>query len=256
MTRRIRLTVEYDGAAFHGWQRQPQGNIATVQDAIEKAIFKITGEQVNTAAAGRTDAGVHAKGQVCHFDIEKDCELVCFKDGINRFTPHEVVITNVQHVEDDFHARFSAHAREYEFLIFNRREPSALTRNHAIHIVQKLDVEKMHHIAQALVGEHNFSAFRTSECSAKSPVSHIEFINITREGDMVKLHIKATKFLHNMVRIITGTLCEIGRDHRPETLIAELLETKDRKKAGKTVPPQGLYFLKAYYPEYEIYDQC
>ena len=248
--RRIKLTVEYDGTPYHGWQRQRECD--SVQQRIETAIERITGVYPNVQVAGRTDAGVHGLAQVCHFDTASSCQLLAFKTGINSLTPASITILKAEEVDDTFHARYSATRREYEFLLYCRREPSPHWRNRAVHIHCPLDVDAMRRAAQSLCGEHDFSAFRTSECSSSTPLCNIEFITLTQDGPLLKLHIKGDHFLHNMVRIITGTLVDIGKGKLPENTTRKMLETLNRADGGATIPPHGLYFLKVHHKDHEI----
>lgn len=254
-TRRIKLTVEYDGSAFYGWQRQP--NLPTVQGAIEEAIFKLTQQKPNVYTAGRTDAGVHGLNQVCHFELEP-CKhrLLTFKDGINRFTPDSISILKAEEVSEHFHARFSAQARAYEFHILNRRAPSAIYRHHAVHVPFKLDVELMATALKDLIGEHDFSAFRTTECQSSTPMCNMQKIEVVQEGDLIKFHIQADHFLHNMIRITVGTAVDIGRGHLPADTFKKMLQTGNRKDGGVTLAPQGLYFKEVIYDasSFEVID--
>ena len=253
--RRIKLTVEYDGSAFHGWQRQPDRE--TVQGVIEKAIHHMTGQNITIYGSGRTDAGVHGKGQVCHFDIDCGHALVAFKDGINRFTPKSVSILKTEVVSDNFHARFSAVARQYEFLVLNRRAPSSLWRHRAVHVLHPLDVPLIKKSLKCLIGEHDFSAFRASACESSTPVCAMQEISLEVDGDLLKFTIKADHFLHNMIRILVGTAIDIGRGKLPADTFEKMLKSLDRNDGGKTLPPQGLYFDKVYYrDDYEIYEWC
>ncbi|MFT7144462.1 MAG: tRNA pseudouridine38-40 synthase [Alphaproteobacteria bacterium] len=253
--RRIKLTVEYDGSNFHGWQRQPDR--VTVQGSIEKAIKHLTGQSITIYASGRTDAGVHGKEQVCHFEIDCGHGLIAFKDGVNRFTPESVSILKAEVVSENFHARFSAIAREYEFLVLNRRAPTSLWRNRAVHVLHPLDLDLMKKSLECLVGEHDFSAFRASSCESSTPMCSMQHVSMTVEGDLLKFKIKADHFLHNMIRITIGTAIDIGRGKIPVDSFERMLESKDRNDGGKTLPPQGLYFDKVYYrDDYTIFESC
>lgn len=252
--RKIRLTVEYDGTPFKGWQRQKE-TPHTVQGEIEAALKKMTGQDITLYVSGRTDAGVHALGQVCHFETDSQIRLYAFKEGINALTPFSISILDAEEVEADFHARFSTLAREYEFRIFNRREHSALLLNHAVHIPWPLDTDKMQRAANKMIGELDFAAFRSADCESKVTFCRMEFIRVIRDGDLIRIQLKANHFLHNMVRILCGTLVDIGRGYMEENVIDELLESKQRDKAGATLKPQGLYFVKAHYPEYQVLER-
>lgn len=254
MTRRIKLTIEYNGLAFAGWQRQP--NVESVQGLLEDALFKITGEKVETAAAGRTDKGVHAVGQVVHFDVESNAPLIKFKDGLTHYMRPHVAVVRVEEVPGDFHARFSATMRHYRLSIFNRRMDSPIWRDRTLQIREPLDEKAMHEAAQFLLGEQDFSSFRASECQSSTPMCFMESISVVREGDLVHIDLSGNHFLHNMVRIITGTLAEIGRGTHPPAHMKQVLEAKDRTKAGATVPPQGLYFKGVTYPPHSVKETC
>ena len=250
MTRRIKLTVEYDGTAFHGWQRQKEAR--SVQQNIEEAIFQITGEDVRLHVAGRTDAGVHGKGQVCHFDTISKTKLISFKQGVNRFTDEDITILKAEEVTEDFHARFSATWRSYEFRLLCRREPSALLRNHAVHVRYPLDLEKMQKAAQAMLGEQDFSAFRTAICQSSTPMCNVQKVALKQVGDELIFNIQADHFLHNMIRITMGTLVDIGRGHLPEDTIKTMITSGERASGGVTLAPHGLYFMEVGFKPHEI----
>ena len=251
--RRIKLTVEYDGTGFHGWQRQPDK--VTVQGEIEKAIRILTSQDITVYASGRTDAGVHGKEQVCHFEIDCRHPLVAFKDGINRFTSEGISILKAEVVSENFHARFSAIARQYEFLVLNRRAPSSLWRHRAVHVLHPLDIDLMRKSLECLIGEHDFSAFRASSCESSTPVCAMQKFTVEQDGDLLKFKIKADHFLHNMIRITVGTAIDIGRGIIPADSFEVMLKSKDRNDGGKTLPPQGLYFVY-YRDDYTIYESC
>jgi tRNA pseudouridine38-40 synthase len=243
--RRIKLTIEYDGGAFYGFQRQD--NLPTVQGEIEAAILKLTGETVTLQTAGRTDRGVHAKGMVSHFDTSSKLKLYNFRDGINTLTPRSISIVKAEAVPDTFQARFSCTGRRYEYLIFNRRSPSPIWENRAAHIKKKLDIKLMREAAAQLVGTHNFSSFRSSECQAKSPITTVRKIEVRKRGELIMVKVDGISFLHNMVRIIVGLLVDIGLGKRPLSDVQTLLTTHDRRASAATMPACGLYFMKAEY---------
>lgn len=243
--RRIKLTVEYDGTHFHGWQRQADAR--SVQQDLEEAIKEITGEDVRLYVAGRTDAGVHAKGQVCHFDTSSKTALVSFKRGVNRFSGDDVTVLKAEEVSEDFHARFNATWRAYEFRLLCRPEPSAILRNQAVHVRYPLDIEKMKRAAKAMIGEQDFSAFRTSTCQSSTPMCNVMAVDLKQQGEELIFTIKANHFLHNMIRITMGTLVDIGRGHLPENTIKTMLQTGKRETGGVTLAPQGLYFMDVGY---------
>ncbi len=249
--RRIKLTLEYDGLCFHGFQKQkpPQSEIPTIQGAIEEALFKISNQKVNLQVAGRTDAGVHATGQVCHFDIISNNQLISFKDGINRFTPTTISVINAEEVTQDFQARFNCCARNYEYFIYNRRTASPFWIGRAMHIQKPLNVQAMQKAAECFIGEHDFSAFRSPDCTAKSPIKKIHLFNIEKTGDIIKITIRGSAFLHNMVRIMCGTLVMVGKGKIPVEEVKKILQAKNKHASPLTLNPEGLYFTKAEYPE-------
>jgi len=243
---RIALGVEYLGTHFHGWQIQKSG-IRTVQLVVEAALTKVADHPVRVFCSGRTDAGVHAKEQVIHFETSAVRESKAWLFGGNVNLPSDVNFTWVKEVGDDFHARFDAYARAYEFKILNHPVRSALKADSHLWEPRPLDVNKMQEGANLLLGEHDFSCFRDSLCQAKSPVKTIEYLNLQKDGDTVLLEIKANAFLHHMVRNIVGTLLKVGRGERDINWVQTVLDSRDRRKAGPTAEPQGLYFVKAFY---------
>lgn len=252
--RRIKLTLEYRGTSFHGFQRQD--DVPSVQQHIEEALFEVTGQKITLQVAGRTDAGVHATGQVCHFDVEGNHKLIVFKDGINRFVPDDIRVTEVEEVTQEFQARFNCYARHYEYLLYNRRVASPFWMDRAAHIRTPLDVEKMQEAAKYLVGEHDFSAFRSPECTAKTAIKKMHQVDIHKEDDMLTFTICGNAFLHNMVRIMCGTLVSVGKGKLQPEDVKHILESKDRNKCPLTLPSCGLYFTGADYPEYEVLERC
>lgn len=244
---KIALGVEYQGTHFHGWQVQKTG-VRTVQQVVEEALSKVADHPVRVFCSGRTDAGVHALEQVIHFETEVVRSERAWVFGGNVNLPSDVNFKWAKQVEDDFHARFNAIARSYEYHIHNHPVRSALKSQHSVWEPRALDVEAMNRACQYLLGEHDFSAFRASLCQAKSPVKTIERIGFEQRVDTVVLRVKANAFLHHMVRNLVGTLLKVGRGERPENWVQEVLDSKDRKQAGMTAEPQGLYFVKAYYP--------
>ena len=245
MHRRIKFTVEYNGAPFHGWQRQ-QG-LPTVQGHIERALFDVTKEEITLTVSGRTDAGVHGLAQICHFDTHTQLPDKALLVLVNRHIPKDIRILAAETVDTHFHARFSAKARSYEFRLLCRNHPSAILRQQTTHVPYDIDLDKMNIAAQDLIGEHDFSAFRTSECASNTPICHIKKATFTTQGDVTIFHITADHFLHNMIRIIVGTLIEIGRGKLPETAIQKMIATRNRADGGPTIAPHGLYFKKAHY---------
>lgn len=243
---KIALGVEYMGSDFHGWQLQKSG-IRTVQQVVETALSSVANHPVRVFCSGRTDTGVHAIEQVIHFETTADRPDKAWLFGGNVNLPHDVNFIWVKRVDDDFHARFNAMARRYHYKIHNTKIRSALIAKHSLWETRALDIDAMQQASQYLLGEHDFSAFRSSLCQAKSPIKTIEFITLTQQNNHILLDIKASAFLHHMVRNIVGTLLKIGRGERPVEWMQAVLASKDRKKAGATAPPQGLYFVKAFY---------
>ncbi|ANB17982.1 tRNA pseudouridine synthase A [Dokdonella koreensis DS-123] len=244
---RIALGVEYDGTDFLGWQRLSHGS--TVQAALEDALGFVAAHRVEVTCAGRTDAGVHARCQVVHFDSPSERTQRAWVLGTNSQLPAAVAVRWAAPVADTFHARFSARARRYRYAILNRPVRPALDARFVTWERAPLDAAAMHDAAQALVGEHDFSAFRTSACQARSPMRRVQAVTVTREGDRLQIDIRANAFLHHMVRNIVGSLLPVGRGERPAAWIGELLAGRDRNRAGPTAPATGLCFLGPLYEE-------
>ena len=244
---RIAIGIEYDGTAYNGWQRQQNGD--GVQEHVEKALSGVANEAIEVTCAGRTDSGVHASGQVAHFDSGSDRSDRAWLLGANSSLPDDIAVTWAQRVDEEFHARFSATSRSYRYLILNRIERSPLERKRAWWVYQPLDVPLMNEAAQALLGKHDFSAFRAAGCQASSPIRKIKTISIERDGDWLTLQITANAFLQRMVRNITGSLATVGLGEKPPQWLAEVLESKDRKRGGVAAPPHGLTLVHAEYPE-------
>lgn len=242
---RIALGLEYDGGPFHGWQTQPGGG--TVQDAVEVALAAIAGEPVHVVCAGRTDAGVHARGQVLHFDTRAKRPGSAWVRGVNSRLPSQIAVQWSCTVGEGFHARFSATGRRYDYFLLNRPARSALEARGAGWYHAPLDHLAMRTAAACLVGEHDFSAFRSSECQAKSPVRNVDRIEISRVGDMVQFTFHANAFLHHMVRNIVGSLIEVGKGRCPPDWIGSVLESRSRALAAPTFAPQGLYLTSVDY---------
>jgi tRNA pseudouridine38-40 synthase len=243
---RYRLTIEYDGAPFVGWQRQDNG--PSVQGALEDAIFGLSSEQVTVTGAGRTDAGVHAYGQVAHFDLEKEFAAEKVRDALNHYLrPAPIAVIEAAVAASDFHARFSAQARHYLYRIVCRRAPLALERGHAWHVVHDLDAEAMHGAARALVGQHDFTTFRAAECQAKSPVKTLDRLDVRRAADEIHIEASARSFLHHQVRSMVGSLKLVGEGKWRPKQIAEALAARDRSACGTVAPPDGLYLVRVDY---------
>jgi tRNA pseudouridine38-40 synthase len=243
---RFRLCVEYNGGPFVGWQRQDNG--ASVQGALEDAIEKLSGVRVTVTGAGRTDAGVHAYGQVAHFDLEKHFEPGKVRDALNHYLrPQPVVVLEAGLADSEFHARFSAKARHYLYRILNRRAPSALEQGRVWHVSPKLDAEAMHQAAQALVGQHDFTTFRAAECQAVSPVKTLDRLDISRRGEEIHIEASARSFLHHQIRSFAGSLKLVGEGKWVPRDLARALAAKDRAACGPVAPPDGLYLVRVDY---------
>ena len=244
---RWKLTIEYDGRPFSGWQRQDNG--PSVQQALEEAVGKLTGETVRAHASGRTDAGVHALGQVVHLDVEKPFTADKIRDGLNfHLRPWPVAVLLAEAVPEDFHARLISTGRAYVYRILNRRAPPALDAGRVWHVQRPLDAEAMHAAAQVLVGRHDFSSFRASICQAKSPLKTLDRLDVSRAGEEIHVHAAARSFLHHQVRNMVGTLELVGAGKWSVADVRAALEACDRRRGGPTAPPDGLYFVRATYP--------
>jgi tRNA pseudouridine38-40 synthase len=244
---RIALGLEYDGAGFFGWQRQREVN--SVQQELETALSAIANHPVEVFCAGRTDAGVHATAQVVHFDTNAVRDAKGWIMGANSKLPDQIAVRWAKTVPDSFHARFSATARRYRYIIYNKAYRPAILRAGLSHYHQQLDLDLMRQAAVALLGEHDFSAFRAIQCQSKTPFRNIHHLHLARVGDYIVLDIKANAFLHHMVRNITGSLLEVGMGRKPVSWLAELLHNKDRNAAAATAKPGGLYLVQVDYPE-------
>jgi tRNA pseudouridine38-40 synthase len=242
---RIAIGIEYDGTAYSGWQLQQ--HVPSVQGELERALSRVADHAVALTAAGRTDAGVHALMQVAHFDTASARAQHAWVLGGSAECAHDVSVLWAREVAEDFHARFSALSRCYLYRIVNRRVRPALDRERACWVRRPLDAEAMHAAAQSLLGEHDFSAFRAAECQSSTPVRRVLDISVRRDGDGVELAVRANSFLHHMIRNVAGTLISVGAGDRPATWVAEVLDQRDRTKAGATAPPQGLYFAGVAY---------
>jgi tRNA pseudouridine38-40 synthase len=247
MMMRVALGIEYDGTAFHGWQYQ--GDVRSVQELLQQALSKVADHRISVHCAGRTDTGVHATGQVVHFDttaVRTDRSWVL---GSNVNLPDDISVSWAKQVSDSFHARFSAIGRHYRYLILNRTYRSALWRNRAVWIHHPLDEKTMHKAAQKLVGTHDFSSYRALGCQAKHPVRTVHRLMVSRQDEIVSIDIHANAFLHHMVRNIAGVLLAIGKGEQSVSWTEEVLGLRDRTLGGVTAPPQGLYLTKVDYPE-------
>ncbi|MBX4335338.1 tRNA pseudouridine(38-40) synthase TruA [Bartonella raoultii] len=245
---RFKLTLEYDGSNYAGWQRQTK--LHTIQGALEQAIFHFTGQQLTITTAGRTDAGVHATGQVAHVDFIKNWHTHTVCDALNAYLrkqKEDISILNVENVSDDFDARFSAIRRHYLFKILNRRSPPALNAKRVWWIPKLLNAEAMHEAAQKLVGKHDFTTFRSVHCQAKSPIRTLERLDVKREGEEIFLYAQARSFLHRQIRSFAGSLMEVGIGRWTAQDLEAALHAKDRTRCGVVAPSSGLYLTKVEY---------
>ncbi|MEW5729969.1 MAG: tRNA pseudouridine(38-40) synthase TruA [Pseudomonadota bacterium] len=243
---RYRLTIEYDGTPFQGWQRQDNG--PSVQQALEEAFVRFCQAEVAVVAAGRTDSGVHATGQVVHADLPRAWPADTVRDALNHhLKPHPVAVVAAEAVGDDFHARFSATGRAYLYRVLNRRAPPVLDRDRVWWVPRPLDAEAMHAAARLLVGHHDFTTFRASECQAKSPLKTLDVLDVSRRGDEIAVVAAARSFLHHQVRNMVGTLKLVGEGSWSPDDVAHALAARDRAKGGPTAPPGGLYLTRVTY---------
>ena len=243
---RYKLTLEYDGAPFVGWQRQANG--LSVQEALESALFAMTGEQATAHGAGRTDAGVHALGQVAHVDLKRDWAPFRLSEGLNALLhPHPVAVLGVEGVREDFDARRSASARHYLYRIVNRRPPLTLERGQAWRVKPRLDPEAMHAAARVLIGRHDFSTFRDSQCQAKSPIRTLDRLDVRRDGDELLFEASARSFLHRQVRSMVGSLVEVGTGRWSAEAFQAGFKAADRSRCGPVAPAHGLYLIRVDY---------
>jgi tRNA pseudouridine38-40 synthase len=243
---RYKLTIEYDGTPFVGWQVQDNG--PSVQGVLTEAIAAFTGERVAVAGAGRTDAGVHARGQVAHIDLAKEWDGDTVRDAINfHLRPRPIAVLTAEQVAEDFDARFSAIKRHYLYRIVNRRADLALDQTRAWRVPRPLDGDAMHAAAQKLVGRHDFTTFRAAECQAKSPVKTLDRLDVMRDGDEVRISAAARSFLHHQVRSMVGSLVPVGEGKWSAEELADALAARDRTRCGQVAPPQGLYLVRVEY---------
>jgi tRNA pseudouridine38-40 synthase len=240
------ITIEYDGSAFQGWQKLP--GIPSVQECLEEAVFAFCGEHTEVYGAGRTDSGVHALGMVAHVDIEKPIDPKRLMEAVNfHIKPAPVCILSAMPAPEGFHARFSCIRRAYEYRIFNRRPRPVIGGRYFWHLAGQLDVTAMQQAAPHLLGHHDFTSFRSNECAAKSAMRTLDELSVKREGEIITITAASRSFLHNQVRIITGTLAEIGLGKRSPDDMPAILNAKNRAAAGQTAPPDGLFFMSASY---------
>lgn len=245
---RFALTLEFDGTRFFGLQRQSNG--PSVQQAVEDALQRVTGETASLHSAGRTDAGVHALAMRSHVDLAKDMAPFRLMEALNaHLRPDPIAVTACEVVPDDWHVRFSCTGRRYLYRIANRRAPLTLQRDRAWHVAQPLDADAMHRAAQLLVGRHDFTTFRSVHCQAADPVKTLDELRVERIGEEVHIHAAARSFLHHQVRSMVGCLKLVGAGNWPEERIAEALAARTRSALGLNAPPHGLYFVAATYPD-------
>jgi tRNA pseudouridine38-40 synthase len=248
---RWKMLIEYDGRPFSGWQYQD--DVQSVQKTIEEALFKFCQQEIRIHVAGRTDAGVHARGQVAHFDLDYG-DRVLTGDVLTKalnahLRPHPVSILGTQPVADDFHARFSAINKYYLYRILIRPAPPTIEQGFVWHIRWPLDIGAMQKGADFLIGQHDFTSFRDSDCQAKTPIRTLNRFEITGHGDVIECHLEARSFLHHQVRNMVGTLAKIGAGRMPPNAMKTILEAKDRTRAGMTAPSDGLFLMRVDYPE-------
>ena len=245
---RWRLTIEYDGGPFMGWQRQDHG--PSVQQTLEEALHRMTGELASVHAAGRTDAGVHALAMSAHVEIEKTLTEHRLREGVNALVrPHPVSVLSANHAPDDWHARFTCVGRRYLYRILNRRAPPALDRGRVWHIGVPLELEAMAEGAAFLVGRHDFTTFRSAHCQSESPVKTLDRLDVNRIGDEIRIEAAARSFLHHQVRSMVGCLALVGRGQWKPSDIKAALDARDRSALGFNAPPDGLYFVDAVYTD-------
>jgi tRNA pseudouridine38-40 synthase len=238
VTTRIALRIAYDGTGTLGWQTQSSG--AAIQDHVQRAIGHIAQESISVVCAGRTDAGVHASHQVVHFDTDAQRPLSSWMRGVNSHLPSHIRVLQAQPASADFHARFSAVRRRYVYRLYQGHAPNPLLDRYATFYHHALDLSAMQQASQSLLGEHDFSTFRSSQCQAKSPVRHLQALHWHTQAELIELTLVANGFLHHMVRNIVGALTWIGAGRRPISWLPQILENKDRRLAAQTAPPQGL----------------
>lgn len=250
---RYRFDIEYDGSGFAGWQRQENG--LTIQQVMEEAIYAFSGEAAVLHAAGRTDAGVHATGQVAHCDLVREWPLRILRDATNfHLRPHRVAVIAAVMVPSTFHARFSAIGRAYLYRILNRSAPPVLERQRVWHVPSPLNLEVMQAAALLLTGRHDFTSFRASQCQAASPIKTLDQLSLSRVGEEIRIVAKARSFLHHQVRNMVGTLKQVGDGRWPPERISQILDACNRSAAGPTAPPEGLYLTEVQYPPGHLED--
>ncbi len=245
MMKKICLTFEYDGTAYAGWQVQPNG--LSVQEVVEQALARVLGESVRLHSSGRTDAGVHARGMVAHFVTSRQLPMSAYREGVNRLLPKDIAVKEALEVDDDFHARFSARGKWYRYTICNSAVRSPLMERFAWHVRGPLAHQAMAEAAVAFEGRHDFSAFRSSGCEARTTEREVFSLDVCRIEELVHVDVKGAGFLRNMVRVMVGTLVDVGQGKRPSGEIKQLLDSGCRKQSGRTAPPQGLCLMNVWY---------
>lgn len=248
LTQKIALGIEYNGSRYCGWQQQ--GELASVQSCLERALSKIADAPINVLCAGRTDAGVHATGQVAHFETNARRKDAAWSMGVNTYLPRDIAVRWARNVSDNFHARFSATARRYRYIIYNHRNRPAVLQQGVTHFHHPLNAVWMHRAAQALLGENDFTSFRAARCQSCTPWRNVKHVQVTRQGEYVVVDIKANAFVHHMVRNIVGSLIEIGCGKKREDWLVELLALRDRNLAAATARAEGLYLVSVDYPKH------
>ncbi len=244
--RKIKLTIEYDGTKYHGWQIQKNAN--SVQETMEKAISKLLGSEVSLVGCSRTDVGVHAYGQVAHFLTASSIPAEKFSYAINNLLPNDIVIRQSEEVSEDFHSRYSAKGKKYRYLIYNDAHASAIMRNRSYHVRPELCFEELQRAASYFIGQHDFAAFQATGGQVRSTVREIYSVDVSKKEDkLICIEVSGNGFLYNMVRIIAGTLIYVGMGKISADDISRIIQGKDRTKAGKTAPAEGLYLMEIYY---------
>lgn len=244
---KIALGIEYDGSRYYGYQRQ--ADVDSIQQCLEATLSQVADEPITVFCAGRTDAGVHATGQVVHFTTHAVRKDAAWTMGVNTHLPPDIAVRWVKTVDDEFHARFSATARRYRYLIYNHRYRPAILSHGVTHFYHPLDAERMERAGQCLLGENDFTSFRAVQCQSRTPWRNVKHLKVMRRGAYIVVDIKANAFVHHMVRNIVGSLMEIGCGNQPESWMAKLLAAKDRKLAAATAKAEGLYLVDVDYPE-------
>ena len=243
---RYRLTIEYDGRGYAGWQRQENG--PSIQAALEESVYRLSGERVTITGAGRTDAGVHARGQVAHFDLTREFPADTVRDALNaHLRPQPIAVLEAELTAADFHARFSARSRSYEYRILCRRAPPALAAGRVWHVGRRLDAEAMQAGAGMLIGQHDFTTFRAAECQAKSPIKTLDFFEVREQDSEICCTVRARSFLHHQVRSMVGTLKVVGEGKFPPDHVRRILAAKNRTACGPVAPPEGLTLTRVDY---------